>query len=56
MQERDIKIDSEEWRIITAYSNNELEKIKKIVDDRIKIHQENNLIILGDLNARNGGI
>ncbi|KYN06857.1 hypothetical protein ALC62_02241 [Cyphomyrmex costatus] len=54
IQQREVTIDKERWRIITVYnregSKDELDRLRKVLRER----EEGNMLIAGDFNARTG--
>ncbi|GLV61218.1 hypothetical protein CBL_21047, partial [Carabus blaptoides fortunei] len=54
MQEREIKLDDEEWRIVTVYSDGNLKNITEELNEKMIEMDERNLVLGGDWNARTG--
>ncbi|XP_018343269.1 PREDICTED: uncharacterized protein LOC108749206 [Trachymyrmex septentrionalis] len=54
IQQREVVVDEERWRIVTLYnkegSKEELDRLKEMIGER----EEENMIIVGDFNARIG--
>ena len=54
IQQREVVVDEERWRIVTVYnkegSKEELDRLKEMIGER----EEENMIIVGDFNARIG--
>lgn len=54
IQERELIIDKERWRIITLYNREGRRKGLERVNEGIREGEEGNLVIAGDFNARTG--